>query len=68
MALPLQGRLTGSSAASPKKVEANCADNRRISKEQRGYFVDSVTIGNDCAANVKHPAHPQVSRQHGQAG
>jgi hypothetical protein len=68
MALPLQGRLTGSSAASPKKVEANCADNRRISKEQRGYFVDSVTIGNDCAANVKQPARRLLSLQHGQSG
>jgi hypothetical protein len=27
----------------PRKVEANCADNWHISKEQQGYFVGSVT-------------------------
>jgi hypothetical protein len=47
-------------------VEANCADNRHISKEQPGYFLDSVTIGNDCAANVKQPARYTARQQNDQ--
>jgi len=63
MALPLQGRLTGSQQAPPKKVEANCADNRHISKGQRGYFLDSATIGGDWARDGS-PQHlpPCASR------
>jgi hypothetical protein len=49
-------------------VEANCADNQPISKEQRGYFVDSVTIGDNWAGNVKQPARSTARQQNDQSG
>ena len=42
-------RQEAGNAGAREKVEANCAGNRPIPKEQRGYFVGQVTAGDACS-------------------